>query len=183
MGVRIELPPSWAHRLIRHGPATWITSSHGGQLVCAPADWAAPLEVTPPSVMVRVPKGVLLRRVIEASGQLTLSVATVAMVDVLAEPPAEPSRLGLLTAHRVTAPHVAACLGWLECEVRPSDGVRGADGLLVCDVVAAWAEERAFRDGQWRFGDDAHRTVHMAASGAFFATGERVDARLSARGR
>ncbi len=133
--------------------------------------------------MVRLPHGALLRRVIDASGQLTLSVATVSMADALAEPPAEPSRLGLLAARRVTAPHVAACLGWIECEVRPSQGHHGADGVLVCDVVATWAEEHAFRDGQWRFGDDAHRTVHMAASGAFFATGERVDARLSARGR
>lgn len=46
--------------------------------------------------------------------------------------------------------------------------------LFIGEVVAASADDRVFSGGRWHFGpdDDALRTLHHVAGGAFFVTGE-----------
>ena len=57
-----------------------------------------------------------------------------------------------------------------------------AEGLPIdartwADIAAA-AEARVFSNGRWHFGpgDEALRTLHHIAGGAFFATGEPLQA-------
>lgn len=46
--------------------------------------------------------------------------------------------------------------------------------LFMGDIVAAWSDDRVFRNGHWIFDDapDELRTVHYVAGGQFYAIGK-----------
>ena len=48
--------------------------------------------------------------------------------------------------------------------------------LFIGEVLAAWADERVFRNGHWEFdtAPDELRTLHYVAGGQFYATGASV---------
>ena len=68
------------------------------------------------------------------------------------------------------------CIAWLECRHRPEPHIEQADDLFLGEVVAAWADDRVFRDGRWHFdGADASlRSLHHIAGGHFHAIGDEV---------
>ena len=46
--------------------------------------------------------------------------------------------------------------------------------LFLGEVLAAWADDQAWRDGRWVFADPELRTLHYVAGGQFFLTGESL---------
>jgi len=75
------------------------------------------------------------------------------------------------------APLVDGCIAWLECRHIPEPHNEQAYDLFIGEVVAAWADDRVFRDGRWHFdGADASlRSLHHIAGGHFFAIGDEVE--------
>ena len=45
-------------------------------------------------------------------------------------------------------------------------------------MIAAWADERVFRDGRWHFetADPSLRSLHHVAGGHYYAIGEAIKA-------
>ena len=149
------------------------------------AAWSMPLDFTPPKVAVVLDKQTFTRTLVLGSGRFVLAVPSVAIAaltdrvgsfsgrdaekftDVLAS--AEP---GPATG----APLVNGCIAWLECRRLPEPHIEQAYDLFLGEVVAAWADDRVFRDGRWHF-DDADpslRSLHHIAGGHFFAIGNEV---------
>ena len=52
--------------------------------------------------------------------------------------------------------------------------VQQQHNLFMGDIVAAWSDDRVFRNGHWIFDDapDELRTVHYVAGGQFYAIGK-----------
>ena len=73
-------------------------------------------------------------------------------------------------------PLVQGCAAWLVCRVIPEPHNQQAYDLFIGEVVAAWADDRVFRNGHWEFdtAPDALRTLHYVAGGQFYATGASV---------
>ncbi len=46
---------------------------------------------------------------------------------------------------------VASCSAWRACEVIPEPYNQDAHDLFIVEVVAAWSDTRAFKDGHWQF--------------------------------
>jgi flavin reductase (DIM6/NTAB) family NADH-FMN oxidoreductase RutF len=70
-------------------------------------------------------------------------------------------------------------VAWLECKLIPEPHNQNTYDLFIAEVVSAQADERVFSDGHWHFeGFDDLRTIHHIAGGAFFATGEAIQATL-----
>ncbi|SPX54472.1 NAD(P)H-flavin oxidoreductase [Klebsiella pneumoniae] len=71
-------------------------------------------------------------------------------------------------------PLVAGCAGWLVCKVMPYPDIQQQHNLFMGDIVAAWSDDRVFRNGHWIFDDapDELRTVHYVAGGQFYAIGK-----------
>jgi flavin reductase (DIM6/NTAB) family NADH-FMN oxidoreductase RutF len=67
------------------------------------------------------------------------------------------------------------CLAWLACRVIPEPHNQQAYDLFIGEVVAAWADPRAFSQGHWRA--DAPPSLHYIAGGAFFETGPAFQVR------
>ena len=73
-------------------------------------------------------------------------------------------------------PLVQVCAAWLVFRVIPEPHNQQAYDLFIGEVVAAWADDRVFRNGHWEFdtAPDALRTLHYVAGGQFYATGASV---------
>ena len=56
----------------------------------------------------------------------------------------------------------------------PYPDIQQQHNLFMGDIVAAWSDDRVFRNGHWIFDDapDELRTVHYVAGGQFYAIGK-----------
>ena len=179
----VELARSYL--LLNHGPVTLVGSAAGGRSNVMAAAWAMPLDFDPPKLLLVVDRNTLTRELIEASGEFSLNLPRRAQADkVLAVGSVSgrerdkfaASGLTPFSATRIGAPLIDGCVAWLECRVLPSPENQARHDLFIAEVLAAWADPEVFSEGRWHFPDDARRTIHYQAGGAFFVTGETFDA-------
>ncbi|HWP18240.1 MAG TPA: flavin reductase family protein [Burkholderiaceae bacterium] len=178
---------SKCYRLLNHGPTVLVSAAHGERRNVMAAAWSMPLDFAPPKVAVVIDKNTLTRSLVEASGGFALHVPCKAQADIVLAVGSATGRevdkferLGLRSTdgRRVDAPLIEGCVGWMECRLVPEPHVQQAYDLFIAEVVAAWADERAFGQGRWHEElPDALRTLHYVAGGRFFAIGEGLDAR------
>lgn len=185
VAAAVELPR--AYRLLNHGPTVLVSSAHAGRINVMAAAWNMALDYTPAKVCVVIDKTTLTRTLVEASGEFVLNVpARSQAAAVLASgqrsgaalPDGVPDKFALLglgaePSAAVAAPRVAGCLGWLECRVIDEPRNQQVYDLFIGEVVAAWADPRAFAGGRWLPG--AEPSLHYIAGGSFFETGPPLD--------
>lgn len=186
LNQRVSVELSKAYRLLNHGPTVLVSAAHNGRRNVMAAAWNMPLDFNPPKVAVVIDKQTYTRTLIEASGEFVLSVPPVALVhQVVAagnqtgrDAPDKFEACGLLAApaSMVGAPLVEGCVAWLECKVLPEPAMAERYDLFLAEVVAAWADPAVFSEGRWHIAHDAQRSLHHVAGGAFFATGQPVQA-------
>ena len=104
--------------------------------------------------------------------------ASTSLVAVRVWPSPEYTRITLEGAAQLRFSHmlVQGCAAWLLCRVIPEPHNQQAYDLFIGEVLAAWADERVFRNGHWEFdtAPDELRTLHYVAGGQFYATGASV---------
>lgn len=185
----VPLPESY--RLLNHGPTVLVSSAHGGRRNVMAASWSMPVDFDPPKVAVVIDRSTFSRELIDASGEFVLAVPTRAIADKVVAAGSQSGRdcpqgdkfdalaLTTLPASQVAAPLPTGCIGWLECRVIDEPHIQRTYDLFLGEVVAAWADPVVYSDGRWHFdaGDDALRSLHYIAGGAFFSTGEAFDAK------
>lgn len=180
------VPLAKAYRLLNHGPTVLVSTAHAGRRNVMAAAWTMPLDFDPPKVAIVVDRNTFTRELLEASGELVLNVPTRALLDQTFAAGSRSGRdgdkfaaLGLETrpSERIAAPRVGGCSAWLECRLIREPHVEQAYDLFLAEVVAAAADPAAFADGHWHFTDDAVRSIHHVAGGAFLAIGEALQAR------
>lgn len=184
MSSRLPVELSKAYRLLNHGPTVLVSSAHDGATNVMAAAWSMPLDFSPPKVAVVIDRNTLTRRLIEGSGEFVLNVPsrkiakeTLAVGTTSGRDHDKFKEFGLATfaGEKVDAPLLEGCLGWLECRVIPEPHIQERYDLFLGEVVAAWADPRAFRNGHWAFEEDSPRSIHYIAGGNFFEIGETFD--------
>jgi flavin reductase (DIM6/NTAB) family NADH-FMN oxidoreductase RutF len=184
--MRIPVPLAHAYRLLNHGPTTLVSTAHGARRNVMAAAWVMALDFEPPKFAAVVAADTFTRELLLASGECVLHAPTTDQVDLTYAVGSRSGRehdkldeLGVATetASVVGAPLVIGCAAWLECRRLPEPGVEERYDLFVLECVAAWADGELWANGDWRFGPGGRRTIHHVKGGAFFATGERVQAR------
>ncbi len=175
-----------AYRLINHGPAVLVSSSHGGAHNVMSASWACALDFSPPKVTVVIDKMTKTRGLVEKSGYFALQVPTVEQVQQVYDvgtqsltfmpDKLEKSGVELFRIEGHDTPLVAGCSAWLICKLVPEPHNQQTYDLFIGEVVGAWADERAFKDGHWVFetADPRWRSLHYIAGGTFYAIGDLV---------
>jgi flavin reductase (DIM6/NTAB) family NADH-FMN oxidoreductase RutF len=178
--MRVPLELRRSYRLLNHGPVVLVTAAAGGVENVMPVAWNVPLDFEPARLALVLSAESRTRELIEASGELAVSIPPASMLDAVYEAGHVSgrdvdkwARCGFRRARgaQVQAPLVEGCVGWLECKVIDRSLAEKFD-LFVCEVLAAWADDECFRDGEWAFPDEPHRTVHHMTAGKFFLTGE-----------
>ena len=183
--MRQSVPLDRCTRLLNHGPTVLVSAEHEGRRNVMAAAWSMPLDFTPPKVAVVLDKQTFTRGLLLASGHFVLAVPTVAMAALT-------NAVGNASGHDADkfaagaiafepgpatgAPLVEGCVAWLECRRLPEPHIEQAYDLFLGEVVAAWADDRVFRDGRWHFddADDSLRSLHHIAGGHFYAIGNEV---------
>ena len=174
------VPLAQAYRLINHGPTVLVSTAHAGRLNVMAAAWNMPLDFNPPKVAVVVDRTTLTRELIESSGEFVLNVPVVGQADAVRQVGTTSGRdldkwtstgLAVMAPSVVKAPLVAGCVAWLECRLLPEAEVLQRHDLVLADVVAAWADARAYAGGRWLPLQPPQHMLHHIAGGEFFQTG------------
>lgn len=173
-----------SYLLLNHGPVTLVTSACAEKRNVMAASWTMPLDFDPPKVLLVIDHQTYTRELVDGSGEFALNIPCRDLADQVLAAGSVSGRdgdkfartgLGTFPASRIAAPLIEGCVAWLECRVIPvPDNQRNFD-LYVAEVVAAWADDRAFSDGRWHFPEHGLRTIHYQAGGTFFATGEAFE--------
>jgi flavin reductase (DIM6/NTAB) family NADH-FMN oxidoreductase RutF len=190
MNPHIQIVPlEKAYRLLNHGPTVLVSSHFEGVDNVMAAAWACALDFAPPKLTVVLDKAVKTRELIEQSGRFVVQVPTVALLDLTNEVGSRSlaqhrdklldAGVSLLRLAGDALPFVDGCSAWLECRLIPEPHNQASYDLFIGEVVAAWADDRVFRDGHWHFesADPSWRSIHHVAGGHFYAIGEPMSAR------
>ncbi len=174
-------------RLLNHGPTTLVSARHAGTDNVMAASWVCMLDYAPPKVTAILGQGAKTRELIEKSGAFVIQVPTVPQLQLtyqvghtsLHDDPEklEKSNVRLFEMDGHDLPFVGGCSAWLACRLVPEAHNQQSYDLFIGEVIAAWADTRAFRDGRWQFetADPQWRSLHYIAGGHFYATGEAMD--------
>jgi flavin reductase (DIM6/NTAB) family NADH-FMN oxidoreductase RutF len=185
----LPVPLEKAYRLLTHGPTVLVSSHHAGVDNVMAAAWACALDFAPPKLTVVLDKQTATRGLIEASGRFVVQVPNAALLELtnrvgnrsLSEEPDKLANAGVGLLHLAgdALPFVEGCSAWLECRLVPEPHIQAAYDLFIGEVVAAWADDRAFRAGHWQFehAGPEWRSIHHVAGGQFYAIGEALRAR------
>ena len=186
MSDRLPVELAKAYRLLNHGPTVLVTSALGSATNVMAAAWSMPLDFSPPKVAVVIDRNTRTRELVEASGVFALNVPSRRMAEATLAAGSASGRdvdkfqslgLRIFAGGTVAVPLLDGCLGWLECRVIPEPHIQEKYDLFLGEVVAAWADAAAFRNGHWSFEEGAPRSIHYIAGGNFFETGDAFDVR------
>lgn len=172
-----------AYRLTNHGPTTFISASAERANNVMTAAWISPLDFDKVSLVLELSHFTydLMRR----SGRFGVSIATAAQGELLVRMGSTSryddmdklANVELFYQPNFDVPLVAGSAAWMVCDMLPDlDSVRKKYGLVLAQVVGAWADERIFTDGKWKFdeADESLRTLHHVANGQFYAIGKGI---------
>lgn len=180
----VELEKSY--RLLNHGPTVLVSARHDGVDDVMAAAWACALDFNPPKLTVVLDKTTRTRSLVEASGWFVIHVPTAEQVQLtyevgtlsMASDPGKLRRIGVKTfdVEGHDLPFVRGCAAWLACRLIPEPHNQQVYDLFIGEVVGAWADERVFKNGHWRYehADSALRSLHYIAGGHFYAIGDPV---------
>ncbi len=73
-------------------------------------------------------------------------------------------------------PVVEGCAAWLLCKLIPEPHNQQAHDLFIGEVIAAYADDRVFRNGHWYYHEvaDEWKSLHHVAGGHFYTIGNPV---------
>lgn len=177
-----------AYRLINHGPTVLVSARHAGIDNVMAAAWACALDFAPPKVTVVIDKGAKTRQLIEQSGRFVVQVPNAALLQLTYEVGSrslgtDPDKLAhcgveLFNPEGQDWPLVGGASAWLACQLVPEPHNQQTYDLFIGEVVAAWADDRVFRDGHWQFesADPCWRSLHYVAGGHFYGIGDPLKA-------
>ena len=177
-----------AYRLLNHGPTVLVSARHQAVDNVMAAAWCCALDFDPPKLSLVLDKATRTRALVESGGLFAVQVPTVAQLQLtqavgnasLGDDPAKLAHAGAelfeMAGHDV--PLVAGCSAWLVCRMINEPHNQQAYDLFIGEVIAAWADERVFRDGRWHFetADPNLRSLHHVAGGHYYAVGEALKA-------
>ena len=177
-----------AYRLINHGPTVLVSAQFQDDINVMTAAWACALELVPAKVSVVLDKATKTRQLIEKSGFFVLQVPTLKQLQLV-------QALGSISQHEdplklehcntplfqidgFSIPMVEGCSAWLICELIPEPHNQQAHDLFIGKVVAAYADDRVFRNGHWYYHEAAPewKSLHHVAGGHYYTIGDAVDA-------
>ena len=181
---------SKAYRLLNHGPTVLVSAQYENQKNVMAAAWACALELVPAKVSVVLDKSTKTRELVEKSGHFILQVPTLKQLKLVQQLGSisqfnDPEKLShchtpLFQFERFQLPAVEGCAAWLVCELIPEPHNQQSHDLFIGKVVAAYADDRVFRNGHWYYHEVGAewKSLHHVAGGHYYTIGDPVDANL-----
>lgn len=181
-----SVPLEKAYRLITHGPTVLVSAQDQQDTDVMAAAWACALEFSPAKVTVVLDKSTKTRNIIENSGYFALQIPTLKQPNMvyhlgtqsLHDVPDKLAQSGVKLFHfpGSNIPVVQGCAAWILCELIPEPHNQQMHDLFIGKVIAAYADDRVFRDGHWHYHevDEEWKSIHHVAGGHFYTIGNAV---------
>jgi len=181
---------SKAYRLLNHGPTVLVSAQYETENNVMAAAWACALELVPAKVSVVLDKSTKTRELVEKSGHFILQVPTLKQLKLVQQLGSisqfnDPEKLShchtpLFQFEGFQLPAVEGCAAWLICELIPEPHNQQSHDLFIGKVVAAYADDRVFRNGHWYYHEVGAewKSLHHVAGGHYYTIGDPVDANL-----
>lgn len=181
-----SVPLEKAYRLITHGPTVLVSAQDQQDTDVMAAAWACALEFSPAKVTMVLDKSTKTRNIIENSGYFALQIPTLKQLNMvyrlgtrsLHDVPDKLAQSGVELFHFPDAdiPVVQGCAAWILCEMIPEPHNQQMHDLFIGKVIAAYADDRVFRDGHWHYYevDEEWKSIHHVAGGHFYTIGNAV---------
>ncbi len=179
-----SVPLDKAFRLINHGATTLVSAQHNGVANIMAAAWVCALDFNPSRLTLVLDKSTFTRPLIEQSGYFAIQLPTVPQAELVLQmgisrkqQPNKIDHVPQFYQAGYDVPLVQHCAAWLICKVIPEPHCQQTYDLFLGEVVAAWADDRVFRDGHWQFDDapDDLKTLHYVSGGQFYITGKGLN--------
>lgn len=178
------VPLPKAYRLLNTGATVMVSAQHQGVANAMSAAWVCALDYQPAKLTVVLDKAAYTRHLIEQSGWFAVQIPVVAQADLVMrlgsesrhQNPEKMNGVALFQQPGFELPLLQGCAGWLACRLLQEPHNQHVHDLFIGEIVAAWADDRVFRDGRWRFeqAGDEWRTLHYVAGGQFYAIGKSI---------
>ena len=175
------------YRIFNIGATSVVSAEHEGVADAMAAACNTCAEVLPCKAVVLIDKTHFTRPLVEKSGYFALQFPTVGVAretmylgSVSKNDNAkklEESGAEFFKMPGWETPLMKGCAAWVICKHIPRPENEKDFDLFVGEVVAAWADERVFKDGHWFFetAPDDMKTLHYVAGGHFYKIGEALD--------
>lgn len=182
------VPLEKSYRLLNHGPTVLVSAQDTHSTGVMTAAWACALEFNPAKVTVVLDKTTKTREIIENSGYFALQVPTLKQLKMVyalgmisqRDAPEKLRQCGveLFKFNLSEIPVVEGCSAWILCKLIPEPHNQQTHDLFIGEVIAAYADDRVFRDGHWFYQDVAEewKSLHHVAGGHFYTIGDPVSA-------
>ena len=180
------VPLEKSYRLLNHGPTVLVSAQDQQTTGVMTAAWACALEFSPAKVTVVLDKATKTREIIEHSGYFALQVPTLKQLKMVyalgmisqRDAPEKLRQCGveLFKVHDADIPLVEGCSAWILCQLISEPHNQKNHDLFIGKVIAAYADERVFRDGHWYYQDvaDEWKSLHHVAGGHFYTIGQAI---------
>lgn len=175
------------YKLLNIGATTLVSAQHAGVSDVMPAAWACALDIEPCKATVVIDKSHFTRPLVEKSGffalmlptrsiaRETLFLGSVSKNDEGLKLEKSGARFFYVDGYEM--PLVEGCAAWMVFKVLPELHNEKTYDLFIGECVAAWADDRVFKDGRWLFEQAGAEmsTLHYVAGGHFYTMGESLD--------
>lgn len=175
------------YRIFNIGATCIVSAEHEGVADAMPAAWNTCLDLVPCKAVVVIDKIHFTRPLVEKSGCFALQFPTAGVAretmylgSVSKNDNAkklEESGAEFFKMPGCGVPLMKGCAAWvLFKRVARPENEQDFD-LFIGEAVAAWADERVFKDGHWLFetAPEELKTLHYVAGGHFYRIGEALD--------
>ena len=180
------VPLEKSYRLLNHGPTVLVSAQDQQTTGVMTAAWACALEFSPAKVTVVLDKSTKTREIIEHSGYFALQIPTLKQLKMVyalgmisqRDAPEKLRQCGveLFKMQDADIPLVEGCSAWILCQLISEPHNQQNHDLFIGKVIAAYADERVFRDGHWYYQDvaDEWKSLHHVAGGHFYTIGQAI---------
>jgi flavin reductase (DIM6/NTAB) family NADH-FMN oxidoreductase RutF len=183
-------PPATALRLLTSGAVSLLTTRYRGSINVIPVAWQTPLSASPPLLGVAIHESRFTMDLVSHAEEFALSFPTRALLHHVQYLGAlsgeqldkfEVTQLETFSPRHVTAPLVAGCAAWVECEVVQVLPV-GDHQLVLGHPLAVLVDPVAF-DERWRpEAPEERRPLHYLGGAHYGVLGRLLEARLPTAG-
>lgn len=186
----VKVEKRHVYKLLNIGATTLVSAQYEGVADVMAAAWACALNIEPCKATVVIDKSHFTRPLVEKScyfalmlptqsiARETLFLGSISKNDEALKLEKSGARFFYVDGYEM--PLVEGCAAWMVFKVLPELHNEKTYDLFIGECVAAWVDDRVFKDGHWLFEQASPEmsTLHYAAGGHFYTIGKPLNIEL-----
>ena len=181
----VSVPVEKSYRLLNIGATTLVSAKAEGIENVMSVAWSCALDYGELSKVTTVlDKQAFTRGLVEKCGHFAIQIPVANQAELVLKlgsisrhnDPHKLSGVDIFYQDSFDIPLVKGCAAWILCELIPNQDNQQNHDLFIGKVLAAYADDRVFKDNHWLFeqAPSELRTLHYVAGGQFYLIGDSL---------